>query len=395
MGGFKSPGDYAAFKFPPPSRHDLRETQSRKTESALRDLNSETEASLSLLEVLDVLEKLDEEDDTPKDTISVAKTRKDKEDENDPSRYQTLSYEQFIAGRRPRIEKLQLTHNSLAGSESSLVRGFLNRILGMTAERQEDEDDDEKSLTGAFDLGDETDNPEAAMASGQEFEKKKEPPSAEEQEQAALKRKAAQRRATKEQILAAAAAFSKRIKVRQESGVLDNHDILRLRALLMIVCTASWSGSEKKKESAQPRSSLQVLPGEGDQDSWPFVMGRLLFPIFLGRNPAIRSLYLSREHDQIPDDITECWATCYWCLQACLAAPLSPGERSRIAQFLKPLTVLAYRLTLPTKAELLGDDVITLMDGMGARYAEKLGIEPAAISKGHRALVEELFKQHD
>jgi hypothetical protein len=47
---------------------------------------------------------------------------------------------------------------------------------------------------------------------------------------------------------------------------------------------------------------------------------------------------------------------------------------------------------LPTKAELLGDEVVAIMDGMSARYAEKLGIKPAAISDGHRALVEELFK---
>jgi hypothetical protein len=50
-------------------------------------------------------------------------------------------------------------------------------------------------------------------------------------------------------------------------------------------------------------------------------------------------------------------------------------------------------LTLPTKAELLGDDVITLMDGMSARYADKLGINPETISDGHRALVIKLFKE--
>jgi hypothetical protein len=71
---------------------------------------------------------------------------------------------------------------------------------------------------------------------------------------------------------------------------------------------------------------------------------------------------------------------------------MSSAEHKRVAQFLKPLLALAYRLTLPTKAELLGDDVITLMDRMSARYAEQLGIEPAAISDGHRALVEELFR---
>jgi hypothetical protein len=49
------------------------------------------------------------------------------------------------------------------------------------------------------------------------------------------------------------------------------------------------------------------------------------------------------------------------------------------------------RPSLPTKAELLGDDVITVMDRMSARHAEQFGIDPAAISGGDRALVEELF----
>lgn len=363
----------------------IRETQSRKVENALRDLDTETEARLSLLEVLDVLEKLDSDDGGAKNPISVAKKRK-ADGDSDPAQHRVLSYEQFVAGRRPRTEQSQLAHDSLAGSESSLVRGFLNRILGMTGGGPADDDNDD-DLAGAFDLGDETDNSQAAIESGQELgTRKKEPTSPEQEEEEVRKRKAAQRKATREQILTAAALFGERIKERQKSGALDNHDILRLRALLMIICAASSSGAK----NAPGPSSIQVLPGEGDQQSWPFVMGRLLFPIFGGRDPAIRLLYLSSEHDQIPRDITECWATCYWCLQACLAAPVSGKEKHRISQFLQPLTVLAYQLTLPTRGELMGADVITIMDAMSTRYAESMGIDPSAISKGHRAVIEVL-----
>jgi hypothetical protein len=122
-------------------------------------------------------------------------------------------------------------------------------------------------------------------------------------------------------------------------------------------------------------------------------MGRLLFPIFGGRDPAIRHLYLRSEHDQIPGDIIECWATCFWCLQACLAAPTSSAAHKRIAHHLKPLLALAYRLTLPTKVELLGDNVVALMDRMSVHYAKRLGIEPGAISCSHRSLVQELFRE--
>lgn len=363
----------------------IRETQSRKVENALRDLDTESEAQLSLLEVLDVLRKLDSDDAAAKNSISVAKRRK-ADVEPDLVQHRVLSYEQFVAGRRPRTAQSQPVHNSLAGSESSLVRGFLNRILGMTADAPVDDDDGD--LTSAFDLGDETDNAQAAMEFGQEFGvKRKEPTPAEQEEEEARKRKAAQRKATRDQILTAAVLFSERIKERQSSGALDNHDVLRLRALLMIICAASWSGMK----NAPAPSSIQVLSGEGDLQSWPFVMGRLLFPIFGGRDPAIRHLYLNSEHDQIPDDITECWATCYWCLQACLAAPATGKAKLRIGQFLNPLTSLAYQLTLPSSNELLSDDVLTIMDALSKRYAERMGVVPAVISKGHRAVVEELF----
>lgn len=375
-------------------RSSIRETHSRNTENALRQLDEETEASLALLDVLDVLERLDSDVATQKNPISVKRKLKAQEDEKNTSRYQTLSYEQFIAGRRPHTQKSQLVHNSLAGSETSVVRGFLNRILGISADQHEEEENDIDDRTGfksAFDLGDETDNPEAAIASGQEFDNKKPPSDPDTEAKKANRRKAAQRKATKDQILAAAAAFNKRITERRDHGALDNHDILRLRALLMILCTASWSGSKTDKISR--RSPLWVLPVEGDQNTWPLMMGRLLFPMFGGRDPAIRHLYLRSEHDQIPGDIIECWATCFWCLQACLAAPMSSAGRKRIAQHLKPLLAMAYRLTLPTKAELLGDGVITLMDRMSVRYAKPLGVEPSTISDSHLSLVREQFRE--
>ena len=159
----------------------------------------------------------------------------------------------------------------------------------------------------------------------------------------------------------------------------------------MVICTAAFPEPAGKINAS--RSRVQVLPSEDDQDSWPLVLGRTLFDIFGGNKPVVRSFYLSAEHDQIPGDIVECWATCYWCLQACLTAPLSPRERQRITRYLKPLAELAYRLTLPTKDELLGDDVMRVIDAMSTSYDERLGIEPAAIEAGHRALIEAVSRR--
>lgn len=370
----------------------IMETRSRKTENALRALDGQDEAELMLMEVLDIIERLKPDADRNKAPISIPKPGHENEDES-ATRYQVLSYEQFIAGRRQRTAQAGLVHNSLAGSEVTLVRGFLNRILGMDGRRDEvDEADDDDLMRNAFNLGDETDNAEAAIAAGAEFGKAEKTPEQEEREEAARKRKAAQRKATKDQLVNAAVKFGQRIKYRQEAGQLDNHDILRLRALLMIIAAASWKGSENKKGKQPPRSSIQVLAAEGDKDSWPLVMGRLLFAVFGGNDPAIRQLYLSNEHDQIPDDIVECWATCYWCFQVCMQAPIAEIEKTRITRYLGPIASFAYRMTLPTEAELLGPDVMSIIGRMNARYAEKLGIEPTAIDSGHRSFAEALFK---
>jgi hypothetical protein len=370
----------------------IRETRSRKAENAVRDLDCEMEASLMLLEVLDVLEQLEADDGAVKAPSSLPKAGKGQDEENDPAQFQKLTYDQFVAGRRARTDQSNVTHNSLAASEVSTVRSFLNRILGMAVEDRDSDDDDATALKGAFDLGDETDDGEASIASGGEFDKKpKKPLDETEQAKEDLRRKALQRKATKAQIVAAVNAFGKRVKERLDSGALDNRDVLRLRALLMIVCTSSWS--EKGNKQGRQRSSVQVLPAQGEAESWPVVMGRLLFAIFGGRSPAIRQLYLNNDHDQIPSDIIECWATCYWCLQSCLNAPVSLQEHARIKRLLGQVAQCTYRLTLPTRIELLGADVIKLMDGMSAQYADRLGISHQAVSNGHRALVAELFRE--
>ncbi|MDQ6436324.1 hypothetical protein RB623_19880 [Mesorhizobium sp. LHD-90] len=368
-------------------RTAVRETSSREAENALRQLDDETEASLLLLDVLNILERIEQGESASKVPLSIPKTGKSKE--ATAPEYRKLTYEDFIADRRPRTGT-HLTHSSLAGSDVSIVRNVLNRIVGLAAD--DVDDDDEKVPGGAFDMGDETADAQAALNAGEEFDTEKTRRDEEKRAKTRRRKAAEAMKATKAQIVIATASFRERIRKRKENGALDNHDIFRLRALLMIICTAGWPGAAGKSGKPPLQSRLQVLPAEGDQDSWPVVLGRALFEIFGGNHPAIRHLYLSGEHDQIPGDIVECWATCYWCLQACLTAPLSPRERKRITQYLKPVAELAYRLTLPTKEELLGDDVMSVMEAMSTSYGDRLGIEPAEIVNSHRALVKTLFR---
>lgn len=156
----------------------------------------------------------------------------------------------------------------------------------------------------------------------------------------------------------------------------------------MVVCSAAMPPNSAAKSSL---SDLQVLPAQGDSDCWPLLMGRLIFALFGGRHSAIHQLVLQYEHDQLPDDVIECWATCYWCLAACLSLPLSKKEVERLTAMIEPLAKKTYLLTLPSQRELLGDDVSAIMERMGDRYGKRLRIEPDAVRMRHERTVTSLF----
>jgi hypothetical protein len=367
-------------------RAEVRETSSRQTGNTLRQLDDETEACLMLLDALGVIEQNERTDRGP---ISIPRTRKGEEDNAGPG--EVLPYDEFVAGRRPHAES-HLSHNSLSGSDASFIRSFLNRVIGHSSGESVVDKDVATVPDGAFDLGDETENGQTALSAGQEFDTNKTLREEKDRERDENRKIASAKQATKEQIAAAVAAFGKRIRERKESGKLDNHDLIRLRALLMIICTAALPVAASKTGTVKG-SRLQVLPTEDDERSWPLVIGRVLFELFGGKNPGIRYLYLAADHDQIPADVLECWATCYWCLQACIAAPVSPKERERLTRHIKPLAKLAYLMTLPTRAELLGSDILRFMEAMTEAYGKRMGIEGAMIAKHHRAMAEELFSK--
>ena len=369
----------------------VRETRSRQVENALRDLDKDTEASLALLDVLDVLEKLETHEDTDRDPFSVRKKPRPESDESDDSLHRVLSYEEFVAGRRPRIAGPYVTDSSLAGSDASMVRGFLNRIVGLAAADDDDDDDDGDALKKAFDMGDETADAEAAVNAGEGFDSEKDSKRIQQQVGPERRRETA-RTATKDQLVKATKLYMFRIKARRESGTLDNYDVLRLRALLMILCAAAMPCSPSGGGKPGGQSRLSVLPPEKDAHSWPNLMGKAIYALFGGTSPAFRDLCVNCQHDQIPDDFIECWATCYWCIQACLVAPLSQPDHARLERFLKPLLEKVCLVTLPTKEELVGEDVMTLMEGMSAHHSERLGIASEAVVSGYRSFVVEIFR---
>src|SRR5690606_20659870 len=137
----------------------------------------------------------------------------------------------------------------LGGSEVSIVRGFLNRIVGLNTLAAATEDEDEgEALNSAFNLGDEIENAEAALAAGEDFDLRQKPEPPKEPDEELRRRRAKQRKATKDQLVAAANSFMERIELKLRDDSLSPRDFLRLRALLMIICATAWKGTDKAKD---------------------------------------------------------------------------------------------------------------------------------------------------
>lgn len=218
----------------------------------------------------------------------------------------------------------------------------------------------------------------AALATAREKE--------EERQERERKRKSARRKATADQIIGAVEEFNESLADRKSSGALKTTDLLRLRVLLMIVAAAGWS------DASAPLTSLQVLPCQGSADSWPRALGRLLFGFFGGNDPAIRHVQIDQGHDQFTDDMLECWATCFWAVQACLAAPARGQEQTGLARYLTLLAERVYRLTGLNRAELMSESIITVMERLSARFGKRLTLEASAISGAHKRMVGALFQ---
>jgi hypothetical protein len=371
-------------------REVAREQRSKQADQAATRLGSETEVELWVLEIFDTLEAAEAKLNDEAEPTSFVSRRKG-DDKEVGENYRTLSYESFIAGRKHASEHSSLVHNSLVGSDLSLVRGFLNRILGM-ADTLNESGSDEDDLKNAFNLGDEVGNADAVMDAGDLLEGGPTALSPEDEVQTVLRQEAAQRKATREQIAQAAIQFGKRIAQRKSAKALNTLDILRLRALLMIITAAGLHGRGAANEGGIAPTSLQVLPLEGSDDSWPRILGRLLFGVFGGPDPAIRYVRIEVTHDQIADDILESWATCFWCVQAAFIAPRSVPERKMLAKHIGPLMDKIYRCTGLVEIEFMSKCVLTVMERMSDRFCERLGLDSQALKDAHSDYVSALFK---
>lgn len=367
-------------------RDAVRDARSRRIDEALGQLDQETELGLWLLETLNDLETAEAElagsEAAPTRARRTVSKRKKDEDQQ-PER--KLTYEEFMAGRRLRSESEGLSRNSLAGSHVSHIRGFLNRLLGFGAGVHSDEIAAPKA---AFDRGDETENPEDALEGGLEFSKPPaEAPIEIETEEERIKRAAKQRRVNREQLIDAVTDLSEAVAEKAEGAGLRCVDLLRLRAILMIIAGAGWDGK------TPPKSPLQVLPVAGDvEGAWPRLLGKALFAHFGGQRCAIGTLMLDDFYDQISDDILECWASCVWAIQAAIAGVSGHRESAPLSRVFENLRASIYRIIALREEEMEDARILRVLDALSKRFGEGLGCDSASILAAHRQTATALLK---
>ena len=369
-------------------RAAMREPYSGKLTDRLARLSEEGEVSLNLLELVDMLGS--EEPDAPLPAIVPRRAKNDGPQTAPNDR--TLNYAAFTAGRRVAMPG---TPGPFAQDGRAMLQGFLNRLVGLP-------DPEASAEPGpAFDTGDETADPEADLEEGQSFAENSRPASSapppapwQAGEEAARNRAA---------IVHAVEMMCERLGEKGETGTLTPNDMLRLRIMLQVICTAGWLTSDKTKKGKEEekkeeeeregpcRSVLHVLPVEGSEDAdWPRLLGRLLFVMFGKPEPAITGLRLDRSEDFLPSDVTECLTVCLWCLQASLLAPASSRVVARNAKFLWQLNDKTYSLIGMARNDLLSEPIMLLMSGMCEKYADHMGVDSQALINSHRGNCEKL-----
>lgn len=372
--------------------HAQRRAAGRHAESALELLDDDDAyEGLWLLEVIQRITEAEREMRGPRSSGEQARQQKAAAGIAPDTR--VLPYEDFVAGRRTEGDDAASTGSHLASSNQESVRGFLNALIGKNAALDVLDGLDDETPTPNLELGDETADGGAAVESGNTPTSNAAGSLAKLEAEAKRQLERRQRyvQDTQRSIIDGVEAFLKSLRKQAQDHGLSVVDLLRLRAFLVVVL-----GAGSKKAELQPKDlsaevhRRQVLPLIGES-SWRRLVGRLLYDFFrehVGtRAPLIKSLQLeSDEGHGIPEDVIECWATCFWALCAMRITVNDASGSFSIPSSEVALAADLYRLTNLLPQQALGGIVQDVFNGMNRRYAERLGVCSKRIMEEHQAL---------
>ncbi len=370
-----------------------RRAAGRGVESAL-DLLDDDEASegLWLLDVIQRLTEAEREMRGPRSAGEKAPQQSAAADQAQDSR--VLPYEEFVAGRRVEDGSHASSGSHLASTHHESVRSFLNALIGKRAALDLTDVPDEDDPAPDLGLGDETSDGAAATESGDLL-----PPSlyaATANQTVEAKRQLERRqryvRDTQRSIVDGVEAFLNGLREQARGQLLGVVDLLRLRALLVVVLGAGSRKTELRPKDLNAQvHRRQVLPSGGDA-SWRQLVGRLLYDFFRDhsgtRAPLIKGLRLeSNDVQGLPEDVLECWATCFWAICAIRLDVNDAGASFPVSNSEAALAADLYRFTRLLPQQALGTVVHDVFAGMNRRYAERLGVSAERIEQVHQTLV--------
>jgi hypothetical protein len=312
-----------------------------------------------------------------------------KTDPGEQPQTRTLTYEEFIRGRE-QVANVRTAASSLASSHMDTVRAFLNYLIGRTGKPVSQEPEAAGSPP-TFGMGDETDDAENSIEDGAELNERADTstPDAEARRLEKLRRYQQYVKDTQASIVEAVASLIERTRERANSEELTSVDVLRLRALLMVVLSSGTSKPQLLQADLAPgRLRRQVLPSRGEAN-WQLLVGKLLFAFFRRHQgeapPLVCLLKVENEKNEgLPIDLLEAWATCVWAACATLVSMDSRGTTISPSIFQVALTPDVYAgIALPEA--LLDSPVVTeMLDALTQRYAVRLGVDAVKLSNLHR-----------
>ena len=359
-------------------RDELKDARSKRIEAAIEELDRETEVGLWLLETINAIEAAEALPNQASGRTAIRSMAAASAQIPSSDQVQTLPYEQFIACRRLRSDASVLSRSSFGGSDLSHVRGFLNRVLAIGSAHEASVP--ETDLRDAFDMGDEKGAEESAIEEG--FDGGDAPLMDAVTKKA---RVSALRRASRQHLIDAIADLHPLVRETSTRG-LRAVDLLRLRALIIVLAAAGADGNTAP-------SAFQVLPPTGDMDAaWPRLIAKALSAYFGGKAPPIATLAIESHFDLVPDDILECWGTCLWAANVIVVAAEKFGESEFLRNVFGSLRRSIYRFTDLIATEQMSVAAATTMAAMNARFAQRLGMDPAKIDAAHAAVLKTLEK---
>ncbi|RQZ15558.1 hypothetical protein DIE15_15295 [Burkholderia sp. Bp9031] len=371
-----------------------RRSRSRAVDNALALLDDEDAIEgLWLLEVIQKLQAAEREAETTAGGRACGHEReeRDRQGEKDEGVSRTLSYEQFIAGRRKAADgEDDASVSHLTSSHQESVRGFLNALIGRGRLPVETGDEDDAAGQN-WSLGDETSNGDGALDNDDRFGSDDLVSSI--KVDAATQRFRRQRQYvndTQKSLIEAVEDFIELLQSEASKRDLDVVDLLRLRALLVVVLGAGSRKSNLMPGDTNTKvSRQQVLPSAGDA-SWQRRVTRLLYELFRTRSggqPLIARVVVDPGLGSgLPEDVLECWATCFWALCAMRVFVSEEGVPVQNGHREDRLAAALYRFASLLPEEALGDAVREVFAGMSHRYGARLGVNEAAVLEEHARL---------